>query len=244
MRIITEIELRDTYKTQAFETFEIPKEARLSPAALGFLNERKIKTFDQSGGVSVSSQHRRLVSDMNAQVVKGNSIKPEECTNLNSKELVLKNHSRIIFRGKIDSLQANLILVILEIKLSGYENVAEELTKILEFLRKILRAEVMDESLSFIDFNGWSSDEIRDRSHHPNKYYGIKHFTPDPSFGMEVARLNQIRTMVRELELSAITAFVDEKTGKLSRKDIIMSINRLSSLVYIIMCQFVGGLYK
>ena len=43
MKVITEIDLRDKYRKEPFDTFTVVYPERLTPAALQFLSERRIK---------------------------------------------------------------------------------------------------------------------------------------------------------------------------------------------------------
>lgn len=248
--IITEIELRNLYRKHPFDSFQIEKASKLTPAAAEFLNERKIKILNDEGQPAVGSQHRRFMQNSSQGIEaeemprqKAPFVKPEEYTHLRGSQLVPKTHCRIKFRGKLDSVQANLICLVIEMKKSEENLLCEELMSLLEYLRKMMRADVMEEPLEFFDFNGWNDTEIRERSHHPDKYYGVKHFTPDPSQGSVMAGLNLLRTQVRELEIAALDAFLDSETKTSSRQDITLALNRLSSLVYIMMCRHLGGIY-
>jgi ethanolamine utilization cobalamin adenosyltransferase len=49
--------------------------------------------------------------------------------------------------------------------------------------------------------------------------------------------LNELRAQVREAELSAARAF-SEPDGACSREDIVMALNRLSSLFYVLMFKY------
>jgi ethanolamine utilization cobalamin adenosyltransferase len=49
--------------------------------------------------------------------------------------------------------------------------------------------------------------------------------------------LNELRSLVRETELSAAEAFQDQ-IGNSGREDIIMALNRLSSLFYVLMFKY------
>ena len=70
--------------------------------------------------------------------------KPEHMTHLNGDFLVVKDHPRIIFRGKLDTLESELILCQLTDK--GLEAPVGE---ILELARRIIRCEVLDEPLQW-----------------------------------------------------------------------------------------------
>lgn len=256
MKVITEMDLRDLYKKEPFDKFTLTCPERLTPAAYQFLNDRKIKIIEQrqdQGKKVHSSIEKKCNLENQPEPENGYLLmdscsivenKPEAYTHLKGKKLVPKNNERIILRGRIDALQANFINTILEVQNFGYKQLTEDLIIIFEYMKKIMRAEVLEEPLEFINFKGWSGDEIREYSHHPDKYFGVKHFTPDPKYGKAISLLNIIRTQIRELEVVAVDAFYDKDKKAMERQDIILAINRLSSLVYIIMCQYLGGLYK
>ena len=155
--------------------------------------------------------------------------KPEHMTQLQGDMLVPKTHPRIVFRGKLDSLEAELILAILELP-----DMEKELTEILDFVRRILRCEVLEEPFSGETLCGLTESQQRSHSHFPQKYYGQPHFMPGPGDGMAVAKLNRLRCRAREAELTAVDAFTNAE-GVTSRQDLLRAMNRLSSMLYILM---------
>lgn len=155
--------------------------------------------------------------------------KPEHMTQLEGNTLVPKTHPRIAFRGKLDTLQAQVILLSLE-----EPGLKASLAEILEFLRRMLRCEVLGESFPFGTLFGLPEEQLRKISQLPQKYLGTPHFMPGPGDGAAIARLNVLRTQVREAELLAAAAF------PASREDILRGLNRLSSAVYILMLKQKG----
>ncbi|ATW25320.1 cobalamin adenosyltransferase [Candidatus Formimonas warabiya] len=249
MRAITETELRDEYKKGEFTSYTLPEGCRLTPAAAQFLSERRISVHTVSAPAGGSKEPRKPLPEAGSQEraktysvgeIKG---KPEHMTHLNGTTLVYKNHPRIKFRGRLDTFEALLISAIVDIEGIGYQELGRDLREVLDYVRQILRAEVKEEPLTPISFHGWSAEEIRDRSHYPQKYFGVNHLLPNPGQGGLMARLNYLRTQVRELELAAMDAF-SVTPEKVDREDIIQGLNRLSSLVYIMMVQLISGHYR
>lgn len=240
MKVITEIELRELYKKKPFDSYHLVYPEKLTPSACQFLNEKRIKVIDDKIPGKERASQGFIILDSKRTVME----KPEEFTHLKGSTLVLKNHKRIKFRGRVDSLEANFINTIVECRAKGHIDLADDLNKIFEYIKGIIRAEVLGEPLSFIDFNGWSAKDIREYSHYPEKHFGVKHFVPDPKYGKIMALVNILRTEVRELEVYAVDAFYNEKETTIDRLDIILALNRLSSLIYIIMCQILGGKYE
>ena len=157
--------------------------------------------------------------------------KPEHLTHLNGEVLVPKTHPRIVFRGKMDTLESELILCQLADK--SLENPVGE---ILGLARQIIRCDVLEEPLVWDTLCGLKESEQRTRSHFPQEYYGQPHFMPSFSDGMVIARLNRARCAAREAELASVTAFSDRE-GNLTRQDIPQALNRMSSMLYLLMIQ-------
>lgn len=160
--------------------------------------------------------------------------KPEHMTHLNAETLVRKDHPRIRFRGKLDTLEAELILCQL-----ADEALAGPIGEILELARRILRSEVLNEPLKPEPLCGLTEEQQRQRSHFPQDYYGQPHFMPGAGDGIVIARLNRARCAAREAELAAVTAFTD-RDGNPERTDILRALNRMSSMLYILMIQRKG----
>jgi ethanolamine utilization cobalamin adenosyltransferase len=262
LKVITEMDLRDIYRKEPFETYTVIFPEKLTPAAFQFLTDRRIKIIelkDKSENIQhlnnekLNVQKTKVVPIILKEPEKGFILmdsgvvvqqKPEAYTHLKGKKLVPKNDKRIKFRGEIDSLEASFINTIVEVQGSGYKELVEDLSSIFEYVKKIMRAEVLNETLEFIDFKGWSEEDVREYSHYPDKYFGVKHFIPDPKYGKIIAVINLLRTQVRRAETAGVDAFYDEDKKAVEREDIIVAMNRMSSLIYIIMCQYLGGVYK
>ena len=157
--------------------------------------------------------------------------KPEHMTHLNADVLVPKSHPRIWFRGKLDTLESELILCLIAVPA-----MASRLEDILALAREIMRCDVLGERLTRETLCGLTEAELRKRSHFPQEYYGQPHFMPGAKDGEAIARLNRLRCAVRETELAAAAAFQDSE-GNPSRPDILRSLNRMSSMVYILMIE-------
>ena len=161
--------------------------------------------------------------------------KPEHMTHLNSEVLVSKLHPRILFRGAMDTLEAELILA----QLSVEAEISGKLQEILDLARLILRCDVLEEPLTVDKLCGLTEKEQRERSHRPQDFYGQPHFMPSAADGPAMARLNRARCAAREAELKAVAAFTD-RDGLPTRTDILRALNRMSSMIYILMVQIKG----
>ena len=157
--------------------------------------------------------------------------KPEHMTHLYGDVLVPKTHPRILFRGKMDTLESELILCQLADK-----SLEAPVGEILGLARQIIRCEVLGEPLKWDTLCGLTESEQRKRSHFPQEYYGQPHFMPSFADGMVIARLNRARCAAREAELASVTAFADRE-GNITRQDIPQALNRMSSMLYLLMIQ-------
>ena len=157
--------------------------------------------------------------------------KPEHMTHLNAEILVPKTHPRIIFRGKMDTLEAELLLC-----QQSRKELRKDLGEILSLARQILRCDVLEEPLQWDTLCGLTEAEQRKRSHFPQEYYGQPHFMPSVEDGETVLRLNRVRCAAREAELAGAEAFTDPQ-GNPTRPDILRALNRMSSMLYILMIQ-------
>lgn len=202
--------------------FFLGKGDQLTSAARDYLSQERIEILP---GEQAKPERYRLLS--------GGFLteKPEHMTHLNGDVLVAKDHPRIRFRGKLDTLESELILCQLADKA-----LEKPVGEILELARKIIRCEVLDEPLQWDTLCGLTQEEQRRRSHFPQDYYGQPHFMPSAADGEVIARLNRARCAAREAELAAVTAFRDRE-GNPTRTDILRAMNRMSSMLYLLMIQ-------
>ena len=157
--------------------------------------------------------------------------KPEHMTHLNSQYLVLKNHPRILFRGKLDTLEAELLLC-----QQAAEHLVTPVGEILALARRLIRCDVLEEPVPQEKLCGLTEEEQRRRSHFPQEYYGQPHFMPAVTDGPGILQLNRARCAAREAELAAVAAFSDRE-GNPTRVDILRALNRMSSMLYLLMIQ-------
>ena len=274
MKVITEAILRSELRASTPECYKVPEGKILSPAAREYLQQCKIRIDDgkgrpgprkqedtsreESGGEQQTKVVATEVPPMpEVQVEKEKKPKyvdyetgayyyekPEHMTHLYGNTLVAKDHKRILFRGKLDSLEALFVLnqsILLEMGES--EKLIEDLQDIVRSLRVMMPCDVLDEPFRREFLIGLSHKELREHSHNPMKYYNVKQMVlPDYTLGRAYALLNQLRAAVRETEVAAAAAFHEGKTY--TREDIIEELNRMSSAMHIVMCKYLAGEYK
>lgn len=199
----------------------------LTPSAREWLRQERIELLPAA---EAASQPDRSLD--------GGSFlqKPEHMTHLHSGLLVRKDHPRILLRGKLDSLEAELLLTA---KRAGERNrpkLARDLEEVLKLVRQILRCDVLNEPLELSTICGLTPEQLREQSHMPQKYFDQPHFMPERTDSELLLWLNHLRTQLREAELSLYEAFQDRE-GLPTRPDLLLALNRLSSLLWIWMLQ-------
>ena len=165
--------------------------------------------------------------------------KPEQMTHLYGNTLVEKTHPRIVLRGKLDTLEAQIIC--LQACCGAREKLVRDLDEALAFTRRILSCEVTGKPLGAGRLLRLDEGGLREQSHNPQKYFGFGHILPDHRLGGVCAGLNLLRALAREAELAAVAAFCKE--GQVQRGDLLQALNRLSSAFYIMMCRQKAGQY-
>ena len=224
------------YAGKKAEPLQIPN--RPAPAEQPALRQHTLSDNGFSGNMTRTPVPMKDGKPVYVDYAGGRTLteKPEEMTHLHGNVLVSKTHPRIAFRGKLDSLSAEILRVQEAAWEAGETELAGHLQEVLDYVRDILGAEVKDEPLRGIRLEGMDAAAIRYASHHIRETAGIDHPIPDHRMGACAMALNRLRTEVRETELAAAQAFADE-SGRCARKDIVEGLNRLSSYVYILFCR-------
>lgn len=247
--IITEFELRANWHKSKTQVIVVPAGSIITPTARDFLRAKGIAVQIEGNGVmDFNKKTYSFVDDLpqkdeasTQNVTEGSSslekeTKPEYMTHLRGKELILKTHPVVALRGQNDLFQCAIIETQLYFKSCGELELVENLEEILGFMRALMLAEVKDEPFVFERLLGLSPQELREQSHYPEKYFGLKHGYMRQEDGHIVARLHTLRSKSRVVELYACRAFLKED-GTCIRKDIVQAFNRLSSAFFILACR-------
>ncbi len=258
LKVITEAILRVELKASEPEVYYIPEGKILSPAAREYLQQRKIKISKDKPPAVAEPEEAPQTQSAAAPAKQAPAAakyiddetgaffteKPEHMTHLHGNVLVPKADARIQFRGKLDSLQAQIVLAQAIIHEEGGSiKLIDDLGDILGVLREMMRCDVLGEEFKNERIIGLNHAELRERSHDPMKFFNIQQMLlPDYTMGKHYALLNGLRTQIRETEVAANQAFRDGR--KCTRPDIIEELNRLSSALHIMMCMYLGGVYK
>lgn len=207
--------------------FYLGKGDTLTPGARDWLSRERVAILP--GEAAKPNQYRLLCGAVLTE-------KPEQMTHLNGDFLVLKTHPRIRFRGTMDSLEAELLWCGLHCD----GQLRKDLGEILNLARMLIRCEVLGESVPEEKLCGLTESEQRSHSHRPQDYYAQAHFMPEIMDGDVILSLNRCRCAARSAELAAAAAFTDEN-GCADRVDILRALNRMSSMIYILMIREKAG---
>lgn len=254
---ITESWLRQEFGLSPGSEIHLPAHSRLTPSAAQLLAERQIRTryIDDEGRVFLAddsavdgeqaSQQATRVHPLTSANKRPDSFcavcnshvekKTELLTLLDNSALVPKTHPRIRLRGKLDTLIAQTVVVQTQFDPSQkYPLLHKLLADIRSYMGSVLRSEVTGETLLPLSMGELNEEAIHSVSHQPLKYLGHDHLLPEEDHGANVALLNLLRALVREVELDACGVFLKDDFS-LEREDIVQGLNRLSSALYVLM---------
>lgn len=212
--------------------FYLGPDDRLTPSAREWLAQEGIEILS-------GQQSFREFKTLSGTVLRE---KPEYMTHLRGNVLVEKDHPRIAFRGHIDRLEAEILLCQQVAVGEGRKKLVSDLEEILDFVRKLIRADVLEEPVEQFSLVGLDAAQLREQSHHPETHYNQPHFMPSWQDPASLLALNKVRTVVRDTERAAYDAFRDQNRG-VFRNDILLALNRLSSLFWILEIRVKAGYY-
>ena len=230
--IITENDLRVSWTKEKKTVLKLLPGTVITPSAREFIRNKGIRVEVEGESERVESESKK--SEADSKKPEGES-KPEYMTHLNGRKLVMKSDPIIRLRGELDSFISQLVETQLWFIGRGYTGMSEKLNEVVIFCRTLMQAEVMEKEFQFPLVFGFDKDQLREVSHNPTKYFGVKHSFVSKKHGMSVAKLHVLRAKSREVELAAVNAFVSSE-GHCSREDIVSALNRLSSIMYILVC--------
>ena len=148
-----------------------------------------------------------------------------------------KDSPRIELRGKLDSLNAQIIFLQTDSQSPKFIADLEEVKAVVNRLQHCEACGKIFEG--GFTLRGIDSEELYRRSHNPAEYYGLSHILPHHEMGRESAMMNLLRTLVRETELCAVKVFGENDGLKISH-----TLNRLSSAVYTLIYEYLPEGYN
>ena len=259
MPVITEEMLRKIEREGHLDQVHITKKDILTPSAKEFLNKKRIgfkleKSKDEK--LQAAEKEEAAAAEKNKETGKEKPAKrqyrdyitgaiydkkPEYMTQLFGNELVVKNHKRILLRGKFDILQAETVRYWK--KYEKNKKLEADFSQTYRYIRDLFISEMTDTEFRERDVLGYDIDTLKDITHNTVKYYKTGHlFEINAAYDEAVIDLNCLRAISRECEVAAVEAFYKE--GKVQRPDILKALNRLSSIWYLMMLKANNGDYK
>ncbi|HZK54289.1 MAG TPA: phosphate propanoyltransferase [Desulfosporosinus sp.] len=227
--IVTEYELRANWHKKKEKLLTLPPGSVITPSARDFIRSKGIDVKIEGNGIQSHSR----------ETPNPTGVKPEHMTHLHQGDLVTKTHPVIAYRGQLDLLQCELVEAQVVFEQVGEASLTLKLEEIAAFARDLMVHEVKESPFQWTTLIGLTPEELREQSHHPEKYFGIEHTPLSYTHGIVVAKLQHLRAKSREVELYANRAFTNE-SGECTRTDLIQPLNRLSSAFYILACEVRG----
>lgn len=226
----------------------LPPGSVITPSARDFIRSKGIDVQIEGNGIldinkttfsnshQTALNHKPFEEKVNAPRQSPSSVKPEHMTHLHQGGLVTKTHPVIAYRGQLDLFQCEIVEVQVSFDQMGEEGLILKLEEIAAFARALMVNEVKVLPFEWATLIGLTPEELRERSHYPQKYFGVEHTPLSYTHGLVVAKLQHLRAKSREVELYANRAFTND-SGECTRTDLIQALNRLSSAFYILACE-------
>lgn len=257
--IVTEYELRANWHKTKEKVITLPPGSVITPSARDFIRSKGIDVQIEGNGLldinktTFSSSQQTVIkhkpfeetwndprkSQNQNQRPTPPGVKPEHMTHLHQGALVTKTHPVIAYRGQLDLFQCELVEAQVYFEQEGEVGLILKLEEIATFARALMVNEVKETPFQWETLIGLTPDELRERSHHPKKYFGVEHTPLSYTHGLVVSKLQYLRAKSREVELYANRAFTND-AGECTRRDLIQALNRLSSAFYILACEVRG----
>ena len=218
MKFITEMELRDLYKTEPFATYVLELDTRITPGARQFLVDRRVA----------------LVQAQYSDGKKSNA-------NETNQAQVRENWCTLRLRRRMECIESLFLLMAAELLHSGDAVLSEEVMALGKFFRNVRNAEQKQIAPDNIQFWGWSEEEIKTRSDNLEKYVDISEFHVGLENGKEIALLNYLRASLREVEPAILETYWNEEKQACSRQDLIDTVNLIINILCMMMWKSSGG---
>jgi ethanolamine utilization cobalamin adenosyltransferase len=218
MKFITEMELRDLYKTEPFATYVLEADTKLTPGARQFLVDRRV-TLAQA---QCSDSKQSTISE------------PKQAQGR-------ENWCTLRLRGRMDCIASLFLLIAAELLGCKDAVLSEEIMALGKYFRNIQKAEQEQIAPDKIQFWGWSEEEIKNRTANLEKYFDISEFHVGLENGKAVALLNHLRASLCEVEPAILETYWNEEQQVCSREDLIATVNLIINILCMMMWKCLGG---
>jgi ethanolamine utilization cobalamin adenosyltransferase len=263
MTVITESELREIWKNGRGNLPPFPLGTRFSASAQDFIKSHQIELiFEGDANAEIGQAGHQERSQLGSWdkpgafpvILTGPSPVCQECgqpltkkpdyfTQIDAGHFAVKTSPRLVFRGRVDSLHAIVMLVSTIARRFELPTLAGHLDTIAAYCREIMSAEYNQRPVASLTLMGKNEDQLHEISHWPDKYIGIPHIVPGPHDHEILHWLNLLRTQCREVEIVALQVFPPSAAYEAQPGiDLPHSLNRLSSAIYVLELFFQAGI--
>ena len=218
MKFITEMELRDLYKTEPFATYVLEPDTKITPGARQFLADRRVALVQAQG------------SD-------GKTLKIDEPSRTHGRE----NRCTLRLLRKMECLESLFILTAAEISDTRDGALAEEIISLGKLFRNLRNPERKQIITDKIHFRGLTSEVIRTKAETLNQVLDISEFDLGLENGKEIALLNHLNSSLREVEPVLWETYWDEEKQVCPRQDLINEVNLIINILRIMIWEISGG---
>lgn len=215
MKFITEEYLRDLYKKEPFNTYELNQGERLTPGASQYLSDRGIK---MSNEVSFNNKKTPEVKQLKTLPIRNNN-KKKLCYKLKSIEAAFLVASS-------DILKEDIILA---------QNIIA-LGKNITSIRKFIEEKGELERLSCQECTGINSTNFYDDI---DDCFEITEFYMQLEKSKEILKLHTLRCALYELKLYVFEAYEDDDNNL--GDDVIKNFNSIINSISQMICSIIGG---
>jgi len=232
MLFLTEDDVRARC-SQPGSTLALGPTERLTPSAAEYASTLRITVTGGGASVGVptggSDAPAKPAAHACVAPAKGGS---NSCamTWLNADTQVPKTCGGIIFRGKMDTLLASVMLV--QTQFDPKDRLPallkECLLDVKNWVMQILAAEMSGTTPEITGMAGMDMETLHAVSRNPSKYLGMEHCMAHEAQGGNVALINWLRALVRETEIAALRNLPGDCPA-------CCALNRLSSALYVLM---------
>jgi ethanolamine utilization cobalamin adenosyltransferase len=253
--VITEAELREMWQAGRGVIAPLPAATRFTPSASDFIKEwgLAITYLEAAPPVRPANANRpawdrpaefpvNLAGPLPVCVACGQPVahKPDHLAQLDAGHYAPKTRPRFRFRGKVDTLHAQVLVTEAAARRHNLPQLAGYLSTLAAYCREIASAEYHERPVMPLQLAGISEDDLHRITHHPEQTLGISHVTPSPDDPEALLALNLLRCQAREAELLAAEVFAGP-AGQPLRPDLLRALNRLSNAVYYVTLLFKAG---
>lgn len=218
MKFITEMDLRDLYRTEPFATYVLQPDTKITPGARQFLVDRRV-TLEQAQCRDSEIPKTHKSSQVQTQ---------ESCFSLR-------------LRRRMDCIESLFLLIAAELLHSGDAVLSEEVMALGKYFRNVQKAERDQMAPDRLQFQGWSEEEIKKRSDSLKKYVDVDEFHVGLENGKVVAQLNYLRSSLREVEPALLETYWNEEKQVCLRQDLIDAVNLMINLLSMMMGKCLEG---